>query len=162
MLVINHIWRHLVSTRYPVINERLWFLYGAVTFLMVVLGWVLFRAESLQGAMNIVSSMMRPHDISLPYGVALALGTDPGIGIFGDRGMSIGDLVIFMTFGGVAFVIAWFLPNTSEIFGLRGNSISAEGFRTGWGRAALAGVLLCLSMFGIFSAVPSEFLYFRF
>jgi len=162
MLVINHIWRGMVSCRFSRLNERLWLVNGTLTFLVVVLGWVLFRAESLQGAVNVISAMMRPQDISVPYPLAFALGLDPGLWFFGDRGVTIEDLFVFLIFGGGAFIIIWFLPNTAEIFRLRGNLASGPRYRAGWGRTALTGGLLCLSMFGIFSAVPSEFLYFRF
>jgi len=63
-LVINHIWRSIFKNR--VESKLKIFTSWSVTFLAVVVSWVLFRAESLDSAKNIYLSMLGVNGISLP------------------------------------------------------------------------------------------------
>ncbi|MFK8030363.1 MAG: MBOAT family protein [Gammaproteobacteria bacterium] len=55
-LIINHAWRRVVSA--AVSGSRVYGLFAwALTFLCVVIGWVFFRAESLDGALSMLAGM---------------------------------------------------------------------------------------------------------
>ncbi len=161
MLVVNHLWRATISPRLLVLNSIALPFYGVLTFLLVVVGWVLFRAESFAGATNVLGGMFYPQAISLPWGVAFALGIDPAHWIFGDKGLSFPDLSVFLAFGSAAYLLVWFCPNTTEIFRLTRDPLNLATRRSIGGSIGI-GALFWLSLFGLFSAIPSEFLYFRF
>ena len=96
-LLINHAWR--AATDRIGLNRlggRAWSRWTArlVTFLAVVAGWVLFRAESLDGAWVMLSAMAG-------FGGAGAIGAGP----------STFEAVVLVTLLGIVF----FGPNTQEI-----------------------------------------------
>ncbi len=68
-LIINHAWRN-VRARLPqsglVFAKLESWAYHVITFIAVVVGWVYFRAESLEVANSIIMGMSGAHGIALP------------------------------------------------------------------------------------------------
>jgi alginate O-acetyltransferase complex protein AlgI len=92
---------------------------GIITFLAVMLAWVFFRAPDLTSALDILGAMLGANGVSLPHGLA------PFAEWFGRLGMAPQfDGIRWIDFGGpgvpalmAALLIAFFAPNTQEIFG---------------------------------------------
>jgi alginate O-acetyltransferase complex protein AlgI len=58
-LAVNHLWREF---GFPLARPLGW----ALTFTAVVVGWVIFRAETMSGALNMLSGMFTLHDVFMP------------------------------------------------------------------------------------------------
>jgi hypothetical protein len=143
----------------------------ALTFLIVVIGWVFFRATTLDSAISILGSMFGMNGVSLPEVIAIRAG--PLATWFADKGVTFtpgGGQVFVMTFIwiGALLPIIFFAPNTQEIMQRfkpaldqgteSGNARLAWTANSRWG-LVMAFVLAC----GLLSlSRPSEFLYFQF
>jgi D-alanyl-lipoteichoic acid acyltransferase DltB (MBOAT superfamily) len=92
-LSINHLWQmickefNLNSSKPSLLGHRL---AQILTFIAVVVAWVLFRAETTSGAMNLLSTMFGSNGIALPEHIK------PGR---------------FIT----SFLIVWLAPNSQQI-----------------------------------------------
>jgi D-alanyl-lipoteichoic acid acyltransferase DltB (MBOAT superfamily) len=164
-LVVHHGWRALRGER----PANRWS--HVLTFLAVVLAWVLFRAPDVATAADIYGALAGANGIALPHGLAA-------------HGHSLAQAGIHATFGGIrwiefgglgppvlllAAVLAFAMPNTQEIFCHYEPAIekifhASRGPmppwrpRTSWSLAMAALFLGCLfSMNKV-----SEFLYFQF
>lgn len=170
-LVINHAWQFIASTtRLPTrvlgtMGSRL------LTFLAVLVAWVFFRAPDVPTAMDILAGMAGQNGVSLPRGLA-AYGSwfqysniEPvfnGIKWIDFGGMGIPVLL-------TAMLIAWFAPNTQEIFRhydpclekiaapQRAIAIAWSPSRVGSTLLPLVFVICVLNMSRV-----TEFLYFQF
>ena len=182
-LVANHGWRAFA-------RRRGWKPRGAasrvagiaVTFLAVVVGWVIFRADSLGSAGRILAGMAGLNGISFPIASPQALHDLAS-------GMSLGSVVfeglapLTYTDGRAAIAaiaaglaVVWLLPNVREIFaryaptwddvtsGAAGQParprILAWSPRTTW--AVALGVLFCTCLLWMGASRTAEFLYFQF
>jgi alginate O-acetyltransferase complex protein AlgI len=124
-LVINHLWR-----RTKIIIPSV--LCHALTFLVVVIAWVFFRAPDLTSGLHIVSAMAGLHTLSPT------------------RDLLISQLMLL--FAAIAFVLwSQFMPNTRQIVVRRNPA---------WHVTALAILTLVVSL--AFIGKPTEFLYFQF
>src|SRR4030095_15590475 len=144
------------------------------TFMCVVFGWVLFRAESFAAAMRIWSGMLGVNGIALSarhIGALQQIGLDPSaVGIFADSLIVNPSMhVLALVFGLVA--IAAVLPNSQEIIGIastagmRSVSPIAQWARQLQWRPSLpwAFVTACIAVTAVVHLTRvSEFLYFRF
>jgi len=125
-LSINHLWHALRrstghdlerTTRSGRVISRI------LTFMAVVLAWVFFRAESLDGAIHVLQGMMGMNDFILPrimgYYFNQVMGYDLSTGLVG---LGI-PLKLTPRFGGIdalrdlliLFIIAFFAPNTQQV-----------------------------------------------
>lgn len=120
-LIINHGWSSL-RTRLGWTGEHaaLRFMGRALTFLCVVIGWVIFRSDSLHGGLALLSSMAGFHGISLPTslqgGELSALLTDSGLevnfmGLLPTTQTDSTEVLSSLTF---CLAIVWLLPNSCE------------------------------------------------
>jgi alginate O-acetyltransferase complex protein AlgI len=104
-LVVNHGFQTLVKKHFTHINTHylLVFFGWLLTFLLVVIAWVFFRATSFSGALGILKSMTKP-ELACSFNTIHPLlwnqGLHPEIGLL---------FCIFL--GGTAF----FLPNSNRI-----------------------------------------------
>ena len=105
---------------------------NATTMLLVIVGWVFFRSETFGMAVALLRKMF------VPEGTYAGL---PGL----PWAWSLGTVLV------IAGVVAHLLPNTFEL-------------KHDWGRLASAGLaaLFVLSLFVIYGARSSPFLYFQF
>ena len=119
-LVINHVWAAIlcqfgIESIRKLIGYRFfaWF----ITFLSVVISWVLFRAETLDAAVEIFIGMAGFNGSALPPSFGNVL-----IGVFGVSGVNIsidpkiGDMNFLLQFLWIAAAgtIAFWFPNTYE------------------------------------------------
>jgi alginate O-acetyltransferase complex protein AlgI len=73
-LMVNHAWRALVrGTAIERLGQRgaLRFVYTAITFFSVVAGWVLFRSDTLAGAMRLFTSMSGVDGVAFDHATEL-------------------------------------------------------------------------------------------
>jgi alginate O-acetyltransferase complex protein AlgI len=136
-LALNHMWQAATSYRMP--RPVGW----AGTFLIVVIGWVLFRAETLDGAMSMFTAMA---------------------GISGGDAVPDKDIWAWFT---AAFVIIFFMPNTLQISTAQSYVLDRlPRLAPYWLKlrdpvlAALSAIMLVIAISQI--GGYNEFLYFRF
>lgn len=143
MLAVNHQWRRL-NIKLPALLS--WF----ITFMCVVLCWVLFRAESVEDAINIIGAMFDVKNIVLPYKFMKYLGFLEAYGLkFGklvnnNAAEKVPYLVLFI----IASLFAW---NTQKIM---------TRFKPYIICVIIIFVIAAVSMMN-FSGI-SDFLYFQF
>jgi alginate O-acetyltransferase complex protein AlgI len=178
LLVLNHSWRNLTGHRLaeqrsgPI--SRL--ASGMLTFMLVLVGWTLFRSADLDTAVRMMKGLCGFNGVSVPPGLAsflpealsraLNVATE---GMFAGsatlRNMGINRLLLLLP---VASVIVWWMPNTAEIFRRRSvialapmlTSARYPRWRPTVPVSLLAGSLLALAILAI--NARSEFLYFQF
>lgn len=177
-LCVNHFWRFFKS-QLNILNSPAgwvrrscaWFL----TFIAVVVGWVFFRATSLDAALIILDGMAGLNGLSIPNGIAARLG--PLADVFANFGF------VYTHGGGMTFVATWlwiatlipiaiWFPNTQEFMArfdpatnLFPETIEKANLRTlSWAPNLLWS--LYIAMLGVAGVLAlseiSEFLYFQF
>ena len=181
-LVINYLWRYFrIRIGQDLTRDRWWGrgLSRVVTFVAVVVGWVIFRAESFPAAISILQGMSSANGFALPssylefYNHLLPIGD-----WLAAQGWSFTEQVMY--FGGLEQVTilaslllwTWFLPNTYQIMGKYSSALdislvvpSRHGFTwICWAPNKVYALLVFLALFVIvFRLVAtSEFLYFQF
>tara|TARA_R110002094_G_scaffold203564_1_gene174673 strand:- start:317 stop:1882 length:1566 start_codon:yes stop_codon:yes gene_type:complete len=182
-LVINQVWRGWIARTGLAGRGGLSYLVCSwvLTMFCVVVGWVFFRATTLDGALNVLRGMFGFNGATVPNGILVRLGE------FGEVMLSLG--IVPVHGGGsvfldtwlwvsILFVIAVSLPNVQDIFNrvtcsLTDRELNAArlisplawlAIRLRWqntfGWAVVNGVLLALALLTFFQV--SEFLYFQF
>ena len=104
-----------------------------MTFTVVVVAWVVFRAESFEAAALILRAMTAADGVVLPSRLEALFG--PGASALQSLGVSFGVLGRFygveqLAWVAVAWLICWALPNTQELMGLDGQTLEDEGRAT--------------------------------
>src|SRR6185369_3114273 len=140
-LLVNHAWRNLRGER-EVNVVRQW-IARVATFLLVVLAWVFFRAESFDAAHRVLDGMRGMHGwlhgplLDPAPGLSEMLKAI-GVGVEDDRlagGLLLGWFV-------AALAIVWGLPNTQQFLLGEGRSKNARlAWRPTFGWAAALGLL---------------------
>ena len=169
-LCINHLWqRYVPPSDSPSRSAR--FASVALTFFVVTIAWVFFRAPTFTVARDVLGGMFGVHGVALPEALA---GAVPGL-----RALANTLGVQTVLGGGSAFVgnyawvigaaaIAFCAPNTQEIarrfapalaYGAVGTRIALR-FSLAWPWAVALGLLAATSLLSLSN--PSEFLYFQF
>ncbi|GGW62768.1 MBOAT family O-acyltransferase [Alishewanella tabrizica] len=172
-LVINHGFTHIRQQYLPFINDG-WFapIAWTITFVAVVVGWVFFRAESLDGALLILSAMTGANGISLPAGLVAQLdflspllqwlNVKPYLG----GGMLFVETWVWIT---ILLLLSVLLPNVLQLFYTqlpeqtrKGVTVahSAIQWRPSLTWAAIISLLLIIALSTL--GRVSEFLYFNF
>lgn len=183
-LIVNHAWQALLELL-GVRNRRPGFLpnvlAGALTFVAVVVGWVFFRAQTLDGALAMLKGMTGINGIALPSALAgyvsslraplESVGIEFSLG--GGKQFILNYLWIFGLAG-----IAFLLPNSQQFLARHDPGLLAwSAAKATPGRAPIAaarglawrptrawaiaiGVLLAGGVLTLSSV--SEFLYFQF
>jgi D-alanyl-lipoteichoic acid acyltransferase DltB (MBOAT superfamily) len=154
-LAVNHLWHAAWSGRQrPALLPswtRTW-LARAFTFLLVVIGWVLFRATDMHGARHLLETMF-------------GLGLEPVAG----APSLLKSKLWFWLVGLLAAV--WLLPNTAEMFNAHQpypdvvkTDPASQGrwyrWTMGFGWACVSAILLGVSVLALSKA--GEFLYYNF
>jgi D-alanyl-lipoteichoic acid acyltransferase DltB (MBOAT superfamily) len=176
-LVIHQAWRALrVRLGHDLKLQTNTTVFGRIagtglTFLVVVIGWVFFRATTFDSAIAILQSMFGMHGVSLPDVIAMRTGAlAPWLA---DRG------VVFTPGGGRDFVMTYFwiatllpvvflAPNTQQIMQRFKPSLDSSDTVNRIGMtwqanlrwACVMSVVLALGLLSL--TRPSEFLYFQF
>ncbi|MDD5297425.1 MAG: MBOAT family protein [Rhodocyclaceae bacterium] len=117
-LVIHHAWQFLGRKLAPCaafpghLGSRI------LTFLAIVFAWTFFRAPDLASALDVASALLGANGISFPHGLAPHLHWLEAVGLHagakGIRWFDSGEVGIYLL--PFALLIAWFAPNTQEIF----------------------------------------------
>lgn len=168
-LIINHAWRCLVKEDHW---GFLWkFTSRNLTFIAVVFGWVLFRAESFGAASIMFQGLIGSNGFVLPESVLSLSQYFPEIS-FSDNAFLIGSKSKIIKNIFYAWIIAWFMPNTAQIFERFSPAYNWEPdnqsrfsffyhFRIHQAYALLLGIILAYCILSIHTQ-QSEFLYFQF
>jgi alginate O-acetyltransferase complex protein AlgI len=160
-LVINHLWR-AAGLR---IGSNL--LAGAITFLAVVVGWVFFRAASVDASLNVLAGMAGLHGFVLPVEWQAKLARIPAL-----AGLTFADLGA--TFHGreelqiiaILLALAWLAPNTQELMRRFAPALGESGassrlvWKPSFGWALTIAVLTVIPLLRLNRI--SEFLYYQF
>lgn len=142
-----------------------------LTFLVVVIGWVFFRATSFDAALAILSGMAGLNGVSIPDGLALhAGGLTPWLARHGVVFTLGGGRDFIMTFIWIALLlpIAFWAPNSQEIMSrfkpALDQSSAPDQTRLAWSANWRWGVVMAIILAGGLLSLtqPSEFLYFQF
>jgi len=161
-LVVNHMWRSIRPGASRTALGRAASV--ALTFLVVVVAWVPFRAKSLEGAWVLLRGMVGLNGVSLPQGLPFG-GWLPGAtfsGLLPGLNYSGSEVAAWLLAG---LSIVWFLPNSQQLlsrYAPAWESVQPAGLDWRFSRLAgiAAGVLLASSI--VMLNRSSEFLYFQF
>ena len=154
-LVINNLWHILIERTGLSGRQFFWgpWISRLLTFLAVVVGWVVFRADSLNGATNVLAGMAGLHG----SGMAPVLAEIKWAEAY--------RMII------VLLAIVWLAPNTAQIFATNTHGLPAlmgkethAWLRVEWRANRRWAYLLALAFVASLANMTeiSEFLYFRF
>jgi len=174
-LIVNHAWHAVKRLWYgdtPAPTGRFGHGVGRlITFLAVVVAWVVFRSESIDGAINMYEGMLGLNGFSFPGSFASLVPAlneffpnshivANGLGTFGSS-YDVASLIVLL-------VIVWFAPNTIELMSGHKPAIGLSGFpiqrRIEWRPNLAWSILLAVIATVAVSSLgtTSEFLYFQF
>ncbi len=159
-LAANHLWRRTEIVLHTYVN---WI----VTFLAVIVGWVFFRADSVESAMRILNGMVGGNGASAPTSSAIV-----HVGLFP---LSNVDPALAVVSIAAALAIALFLPNLYDMTRDFQTALASDkqyriqridplrlrisyGLSTRW--SAIVGLVAFLAIISV--QTTSEFLYFQF
>jgi len=143
----------------------------ALTFLVVVLGWVFFRATSFDAALALIKGMFGLNGVSLPDVIGLRLGSlgtwlaAQGVAMTPGGGRNF--VMTFVWIGALLPLVFW-APNTQQIMqcyqpALDQPDALAPGRITWQANPRWAMLMAVVLGCGLLSLTrPSEFLYFQF
>lgn len=157
LLTINHSWRKICKTK----GNKMKYIYHFITFISVVVGWVVFRAESFQGAINMYSSMFDFYNISIPTLTEIKSNGLKNVilSLFQIEDLKKGFFILFSMLG-----IVFFSPNAIDI--ANGKSILnlRDKYIFIWKFTPFYAFILSVMSIACFimMSAPSEFLYFQF
>jgi alginate O-acetyltransferase complex protein AlgI len=175
-LIVNHLWRRIVQTcgLTTLSSSFLWtWTARLVTFVAVVIGWVIFRAETLSAAMQLLKAMAGYNGVVISNAWLLRLGPVASwmqaLGIeFGVLTVPLAVKACFWTIP--LFAIVWLMPNTQEYManyhigfektGIEPSRFGALIWRPSWILAVVFGIAGCYTLLSLHH--ESEFLYFQF
>lgn len=176
-LMINHAWHTLRKALGHDLSRSSWWGRGLsqlITFIAVVVAWVFFRAESFNGAINVLSGMIGINGFALPENYLAYLNYINGLGNYlVTQGWLFLTMPLFKGLEEVAhilllLILVWYAPNTQQIM-LRykpaiGEITAWYGRWLQWQPSFIWAI--AISMIAIFTTLNltnlSEFLYFQF
>lgn len=172
-LAVNHLWNESLGRRLNLGAAA-----GIITFLLVVLAWVPFRATDLAATLSLYGSLFGANGLSAPLEIgrlAQNIGIDLqawGIRLVSDNQRA--EFYINLLVLALAAGLAWFAPNSMRLLRrydpvLNSRAVLRDGpsgsrilWRPGIWSGLAAGAALFLVVRALNSAAPSEFLYFQF
>ena len=136
-LIINHAWRALPKLTLAAFNSFPTIFWRPLTFIAVVIAWVVFRSENLSSAMLIISSMFNPNMTASNH-----------------------DLMDFIPLA-IGLLLVWYAPNSNEIFSTNKNH-STIAYK--WSMSIASAFIFSIMGFitVVYLAQAQEFLYFQF
>lgn len=155
-LIANHLWQYLhYKGQNPIhVMGRTKLFGGAVTFVAVVIAWVVFRAETLEGAWGVLAGMAGLNGVTLfKQIVSMIPFIEPYVTVTGQMATLGGGMVMgFVEQTGLVLIsafICFLLPNTQQM--TENSKLLAVMLSSGFIVQAV-----------FFSYAPSPFLYFQF
>ena len=177
-LVVNHGWRNVYALLgYPLGRDRIvWrYLSGLLTFIAVVIAWVVFRASSIEGVATMLRAMSGMDGVALPVSWMSALGPASGalssLGVATDATFKVAGGLMAVAAIAVAAAIVFLLPNVQQVM-CRTLPVLGSGmavlrpvkdwmcWKPSLGWAVYIGLTAAITLG--FLARVSEFLYFQF
>lgn len=172
LLVANHAWhalRRYAGWKTPSENPLARLLGIALTFYMVVVAWVFFRADTVPAALNLIKGMLGFNGLRLPssWQTYFPGGETRLNAVFAGPEAFVGPLPL--NWLPWLLSIVWLLPNTQEFMSkhrpaLKVVSSSLDAPRATWqphaGWAIVLSLLAAVAVMKI--STVSEFLYFQF
>ncbi len=183
-LVVNHAWIELCRRLWPnglLSNGFTKFIAWLLTFIAVVVGWVFFRAETLQSAMIMLEGMIGLNGVALPNAIVVHLGgiwtwlQSIGITVYLGGGHQFVFTYLWVI---LLLLISFVLPNTQQLmrshisifFTYSTNCVNEINLilkriaKTQWQPrklwALMIGAMMAIAVLSMTSV--SEFLYFQF
>ena len=166
-LFVNHAWERVRESLSEgnVLSRAVSYLAWPLTFISVLLGWVLFRAETLDGALYIYQGMSGANGYVLPTKFKTSMDFLESMGVQFNTTLILGDRHHYFHILAL-IVMVKYLPNTLFLFKIEDGS---SWLGSWWKRArfsfnypwAIATALLLYISLSLFSRV-SEFIYFQF
>jgi D-alanyl-lipoteichoic acid acyltransferase DltB (MBOAT superfamily) len=165
-LIINHAWHALCG---PYVMNR--WLARTLTFIAVVAGWVVFRADNMDAALLMLKGMAGLHGFTLPdhwlakWGALGAWLSGMGVTFSDARGLVTAGLIYWIV---ILLALAWLAPNTQEIMDRARPVLDAQvsDVQRWWMWRPAPWVAVPLAMLALLVVVnlhkKSEFLYFQF
>lgn len=152
LLLLNHAWR-AVCARLSVLTQlAAWIpnkVSSGLTFVLVALAWVLFRAPDLATAGHVYASLWQPWHLTWPVGNWL------------EAFLAVAPSAVWLwVLAGLAVV--WCLPHSAQWLRYDATPNTPLAYRPQWWHGAIAGVLLWLALKWLLTAPTGDFLYFNF
>ncbi|EGU60156.1 membrane bound O-acyl transferase MBOAT family protein [Vibrio nigripulchritudo ATCC 27043] len=154
LLTINHLWRKTnINLSYKLMRP----IYFILTFLCVVIGWVIFRSNDLHVAFNMYFAMFDFVNINIPDGSS-------SVKYFVKSVLHVPDLTEAILTMTVMIIVAFFLPNTIEFINDREEQNSDVKKLFTWKYGTIQACILAIMTITciVMMSAPSEFLYFQF
>lgn len=120
-----------------------------ITFLLVALGWVLFRSASIEAAFNIYQGLLLPFSINIPTHDLIAAFIN----------LSKDAVWLWLSVGAI---VVWAAPNSMQW--IRYDSTPNQLIKSHQGliNGFVTGLLLTISLKWMYAAPSTQFLYFNF
>ena len=121
-LFINHLWREIkLKLPMPFLFNNVFYdlISLVITFLAIVVGWAIFRADNVMAAKLMIEGMMGIHGIQMPIKWGDQLGQTKewlvikGVKFENTTTFNSGKLPLRLL---ICFIIVWCLPNTQDFF----------------------------------------------
>jgi alginate O-acetyltransferase complex protein AlgI len=176
-LVINHAWHGLRRhwgqdlTSNTLISR---WIARLLTSVAIVVAWVFFRASGYTAAMSILGSMFgfNGFDASVFYATK-TLQQMVLVPVLVDMGLYINPFHILIGLFVCLYIVVWFLPNTTQLTSDNITDVLPDRHEGLVMRASIpvtrvfvlavmTGTFIFVSVLGLMSETPSEFLYFQF
>ena len=183
-LSINHQWRSFRKSLGHDLKKTHWWsqtLARFITFIAVVVSWVLFRAENLNAALLIFKGMVGLNGIAIPIGIANKLGgIKPILATLGVTFPKWGGANMTLTYlwSFTLLAIAWLTPNIAQWMQNYNPTLenSVAPLYHGWNArlwrklqwqptrvfSLIFSLLIFILVKTLFDAPKTEFLYFNF
>ncbi len=177
-LMLNHLWRRIkpdLLLNAAVCTISITWFYRLLTFLAVAAAWVVFRAETFNGALTMYRGMLGLHGFLLPPVNLEALGAFRWLleylMAFGIefRPMELLNRVLVIKLF-VLLIIVWFLPNSQQILGEYFPKVKSKDTAERiprfslWRPGFIHALVMAVTVFFTLSSMTtvSEFLYYQF
>src|SRR6516162_4594520 len=160
-LCVNHLWQAWRGAGAKFRSGPATIASWAITFFVVVIAWVFFRARTAAGAWQMLGALFGFEAESSAY-------VSPGVLRLMDLPLLVGEkplLLIRASMVALALAIVLVLPNVPQLYGYREyrRAPEKEGrprWRPNWAWALASALALSISLFGMWQRL--EFLYFQF
>jgi alginate O-acetyltransferase complex protein AlgI len=166
LLALNHVWRRITGYGRGDATLPPWWLRAGgllLTFAVVTMLWVPFRADSVGTATNMAATMLGFRGVSLPQKWVDALSSLPGPWLsHGAYPAGLIDAHAALMLLVPLTLLVWFAPNTMRIFARESNMSPSQAQLAvrAWPYAIFAGCLLGAAL--LFVGQARTFLYFTF
>jgi hypothetical protein len=172
-LIVNHLWHALRRLLGFGVSQGglLGRVAGTVlTFLAVLVAWVFFRAESVEGAMNILIGMSGQYGFNITPAYAKLIASHTIVPSLVDVGVVLSPGLTLMAYLGTLLALVWFAPNSLQIMARFSPAVDTppapgRGFiawQPSLGYALGCALLLVVAVLSLSTETVSDFLYFQF